>query len=49
MPEVEICPYCDLPLDRQNEKYVLINKGTYAEQAVHVQCYLDYKNREKEN
>jgi hypothetical protein len=48
MPEVILCIYCDKPLDKTKDEYVLIRKATHVtpEALAHVTCQ---QTRRKEN
>jgi hypothetical protein len=48
MPEVILCIYCDKPLDKANDEYVLVRKATNVtpEALAHVTCQ---QARRKEN
>jgi hypothetical protein len=48
MPEVILCTYCDKPLDKAKDEYVLVRKATPVtpEALAHVTCQ---QSRPKEN
>jgi 5,10-methylenetetrahydrofolate reductase len=48
MPEVILCTYCDKPLDKAKDEYVLVRKATQVnpEALAHVTCQ---QSRRKEN
>lgn len=40
MPEVKLCRYCKQPVDKEADKYIIVDKGTdrHPEVLAHVEC-----------